>query len=262
MQFVDDLGRELSLGTYPPKRIISVVPSLTELLYDLGLDEEIVGITKFCVFPEVIFRSKPRIGGTKKLDIDKIKSLEPDLIIANKEENQKEDIELLSATFPLYVSDIKLYEDAIDKIKIIGDLTGKADEAQLLLKNIKASFSKLPIFQTRPKVAYMIWKDPMMVAGGDTYISDLLYKAGFENAFANFSRYPKITKDHIEKAKIDLVFLSSEPFPFKERDIAYFEGIISGTKATLVDGTMFSWYGSRLLLAPTYFLNLRQEFNI
>lgn len=262
MQFIDDLDRIVSLKTFPPKRIISVVPSITELLYDLGLEEEIVGITKFCVFPEVIYRTKPRIGGTKKLDIDKIKSLQPDLIIANKEENQKEDIELLSSSFPTYVSDIKLFKDAIEKIKIIGDITNKGDEAKSMLKTIEASFLKLPTFPTKPKVAYMIWKDPIMVAGGDTYISDLLNQAGFENAFASYSRYPCITQADIEKARVDLIFLSSEPFPFKERDIAYFEALISGARATLVDGTMFSWYGSRLLLAPTYFLNLRQEFNI
>ncbi len=262
MKFIDDLGLEVNLDTYPPRRIISVVPSITELLYDLDLAEEIAGITKFCVFPEVIFRSKPRIGGTKKLNIEKIKKLGPDLIIANKEENQKEDIEQLSAIFPTYVTDIRIMDDAIEKIKSIGELTNREAKAQLLVNGINAGFSELSTFSTKPKVAYMIWKDPIMVAGGDTYISDMLEKAGFENVFADQNRYPVITPEALKEAEAEYILLSSEPFPFKFKDITYFESLTSGSMATLVDGTMFSWYGSRLLKVPTYLLNLRQELKL
>jgi len=262
MKFVDDLGLEVNLDTYPPKRIISVVPSLTELLYDLDLAEEIVGITKFCVFPEVIFRSKPRIGGTKNLSIEKIKELQPDLIIANKEENQKEDIEYLSAIFPTYVTDIRIMDDAIGKIKTIGNLTNREAQAQQLIKDIRAGFKNLSTFKTKPRVAYMIWKNPIMVAGGDTYISDMLEKAGFENVFAHQKRYPVISTAALKKANAEYIMLSSEPFPFKSKDISYFESITSESTATLVDGTMFSWYGSRLRKVPTYLLNLRQELHL
>ena len=262
MNFIDDLGTNISLRIYPPQRIISVVPSLTELLYDLGLKKEIVGITKFCVFPDSIYRTKTRIGGTKTLNIEKIKSLEPDLIIANKEENQQEEVEKLSTIFPTYVTDIKLLEDAIEKIKIIGDLTGKDIEAQLLNNEIAFTFNSLSNFKSKPNVAYMIWKDPLMVAGGDTYINEMLNKSGFKNVFAKLKRYPVVKKEDLIAAKIDYVFLSSEPFPFKKRDIAYFESLIPKTQTILVDGTMFSWYGSRLRLAPPYFLNLRQELNL
>jgi ABC-type Fe3+-hydroxamate transport system substrate-binding protein len=262
MKFIDDLGLELHIKSYPPKRIISVVPSLTELLYDLDLADEIVGITKFCVFPEVIFRSKTRIGGTKKLNIEKIKALQPDLIIANKEENQKEDIEYLSSIFPTYVTDIRIMDDAIGKIQTIGDLTDRKRQAQRLVKDINTGFEALDTFRTKPKVAYMIWKDPIMVAGGDTYISNMLEKAGFENVFADQKRYPSITPTMLKAADAEFIFLSSEPFPFKSKDISYFESLTSDATATLVDGTMFSWYGSRLKQVPSYLLNLRQELKL
>jgi len=262
MIFTDDLGHKIHLQNYPPKRIISVVPSISELLSDLGLMEEIVGITKFCVFPEEMYKNKPRIGGTKTLHIDKIKALKPDLIIANKEENQQEDIEQLSASIPTFTTEIKYMSDAVEKIKTIGDLTDREKEASTLIEVINSGFSQLLDFSYRPKVAYMIWKDPIMVAGGDTYINDMLMKAGFENAFAKQSRYPTVNQEQLSSTDIDYVFLSSEPFPFKEKDINYFEEIMSKSKAILVDGTMFSWYGSRLALVPSYIKKLRQELNV
>ncbi len=258
----DDLGKEVNIVNFPPKRIISVVPSLSELLFDLGLKEQIVGITKFCIFPEELFRSKPRIGGTKSLNIEKIKDLQPDLILANKEENQKEDIEKLSATFPTYVSDIKTLEDALEKIDIISEITNTSSLGSEISKNIRNTFADLSQFETRPKVAYMIWKDPIMVAGGDTYINDMLEKAGFDNAFKHLTRYPSVDESLLRSTKIDYIFLSSEPFPFKKSHIGHFEQLMPHSTATLVDGTMFSWYGSRLNMAATYFVNLRQVLKI
>lgn len=262
MTIKDDLGREVNIVNFPPKRIISVVPSLSELLFDLGLKEEIVGITKFCIFPEELFKAKPRIGGTKSLHIDKIIALQPDLILANKEENQQEDIEKLSARFPTYVSDIKTLEDAVEKIDIISRITATKDKGQGINQAIQREFASLERFDKRPKVVYMIWKSPMMVAGGDTFINDMIEKAGFENAFKHLSRYPVVEESVLKEAEIDYIFLSSEPFPFKKSHIGHFEQIMTASKATLVDGTMFSWYGSRLSKAATYFVNLRQELKI
>lgn len=258
----DDLGREVDITNFPPKRIISVVPSLSELLFDLGLQERIVGITKFCIFPDELYRSKPRIGGTKSLHIDKIKSLKPDLILANKEENQKEDIDKLSATFPTYVTDIKTLADALKKIDIIGTITDTKRSSDEICASIISQFEELSHYETLPKVAYMIWKSPIMVAGGDTYINDMLEKAGFENAFKHSSRYPVIEESILAQTKLDYIFLSSEPFPFKKSHIGYFEQLMPQAKATLVDGTMFSWYGSRLSMAAAYFVNLRQDLKI
>jgi len=257
MKIIDDLDRSCVLPNYPPKKIISLVPSITELLYNLGLEDSIAGITKFCVYPEVIYRSKPRIGGTKTIDIEKITSIAPDLIIANKEENNREEVEILSARFPTYVTDIRNYEDALEKIKIIGELTDKKQNAQALLDVIAGSFERLRPHTVNPKVAYLIWKSPLMVAGGDTYIQDMLSRAGFENAFAHYDRYPTIEIGELLATKIDYILLSSEPFPFMEKDIAHFQRLLPHTKATLVDGTMFSWYGSRLRLVPSYFVKLR-----
>ena len=262
MIYKDDLGKEVNISQFPPRRIISVVPSLSELLFDLGLKEQIVGITKFCIFPEELYKSKPRIGGTKTLHLSKIEALEPDLILANKEENQKEDIEKLSASFPTYVSDIKTLEDALKKVDIISKITNTQKAGRRLLNSIKSGFSSLELFEKRPKVAYMIWKSPIMVAGGDTYINDMLEKAGFENVFKHLSRYPTIEESILADTNLDYVFLSSEPFPFKKTHISYFEGITPKARATLVDGTMFSWYGSRLSMAATYFVNLRRELKI
>ncbi len=262
MNIIDDLHKEVQIKTFPPQRIVSVVPSLTELLYDLGLSEQIVGITKFCIFPELIFRTKPRIGGTKTLHLEKIDALQPDLILANKEENDKSSIEELSSRFPTYVSDIKTFEDALEKIRIIGEITDTQETSLQLLNDIQQNFSRLPEQTHKPKVAYMIWKSPMMVAGGDTYISDMLSKAGFENGFEHLSRYPEIGEKELQNAGIEYIFLSSEPFPFKSSHIADFKQILPSAQATLVDGTMFSWYGSRLSLAPTYFIHLRKELNI
>jgi len=160
------------------------------------------------------------------------------------------------------VSDIKNKADAIAKIKIIGDLTGKEKEAELILKSIRESFKSLSTFQTKPKVAYMIWKEPMMVAGGDTYINDMLNQAGYENAFSELSRYPIVSNNELQNTEVDFIFLSSEPFPFRKKDIKDFNALKPDAIAILVDGTMFSWYGSRLRFASPYFVNLRQELNI
>ncbi len=261
MKIIDDLEREVHMKVFPPKRIISVVPSLTELLYDLGLEKQIVGITKFCVFPDVLFRSKPRIGGTKTIDVEKIAALQPDLILANKEENDKNSINQLSARFPTYVSDIKTFDDAVEKIQIIGEITDTASRGKEIFNNIIKAFNGFSPSDQKPRIAYMIWKSPLMVAGGDTYINDMLEKSGFENAFQHLSRYPEIDEKTLIETELDYIFLSSEPFPFKRSHIAYFKQLLPQTRATLVDGTMFSWYGSRLSVAPAYFFNLRQELN-
>jgi len=259
MNFIDDLGKSCKLTTYPPRKIISVVPSITELLYDLGLEDSIAGITKFCVFPDSIFRSKPRIGGTKTIDVEKIKAIKPDLIIANKEENDQSQIEQLSASFPTFVTDIKKYEDALEKIKIISELTDTAHKAKGLMGEIEKGFKEMPILRNKPRVAYMIWKSPLMIAGGDTYIQDMLSKAGFINAFAHHKRYPSIEESELSAAKVDYILLSSEPFPFKKKDVAFFTQISPTSKAILVDGTMFSWYGSRLQQVPPYFVTLQEQ---
>ena len=254
----DQLGREIHLEKIP-SRIISVVPSITELLFDLGLKEEVIGVTKFCIHPDEWFKSKQRVGGTKQLKIDLIKSLHPDLIIANKEENTQNDIDALSEFTTVYISDIKTMNDAYKMITDVGELVGKNSDAEKLTEEIKAQFQNLKTNNQKrltKKALYFIWREPYMVAGGDTFISDMMLQAGFDNAAKHLSRYPQQTKEQLNELNSREFFLSSEPFPFKEKHITELTKDFPGVKITLVDGEMFSWYGSRMKLAPVYFQQL------
>lgn len=253
--FTDMIGNEVIIP-YPPRRIISLVPSQTELLFDLGLDKEVVGITKFCVHPNEWFRNKKRIGGTKTVHIDIVKELQPDLIIANKEENTKEQIEELAALYPTWVSDIQTIEEGLKMIHAIGELTGTAEKAVYIADQISLEFAQLSK-AAQKRVAYFIWRKPWMCAGGDTFISDMIKKAGWENALADQQRYPEVQLEDLVNKNIDLILLSSEPYPFNETHIAEIQAILPTTKILLVDGEMFSWYGSRMKLAATYIAGLQ-----
>lgn len=256
MAFVDQTGRTVFLsGT--PQRIISLVPSQTELLADFGLDEEVVGITKFCTHPDNWFRSKTRIGGTKQIHAGIIQQLKPDLIIANKEENVKEQVEALADSFPLWVTDVNTIDDACKMIHDLGSITGKKAAADIIVEKIKYSFSLLATPIVKPRVAYLIWRSPYMTVGHDTFIHSMLELAGYENVFAGRTRYPEISVEELQKAGCDHVFLSSEPYPFSKKHIDELQPLLPGVKIMLVDGEMFSWYGSRLLRSASYFLSLR-----
>ncbi len=260
----DQLNRTLDIPQ-PPRRIISLVPSQTELLYDLGLRDEVVGITKFCLHPEEWFRSKTRIGGTKKYDFEKIRMLAPDLIIGNKEENEQEQIELLMEKYPVWMSDIYTLTDAMDMILRLGRLVGKQQAAETLKLKIEKEFEELNTFLhqtafTSKKVAYFIWREPYMVAANHTFIDHLLMHCGFKNVFSGevFKRYPEVSAEQLKEADPEIILLSSEPYPFKEKHIAEFQSICKNARIITVDGELFSWYGSRLLHAPAYFKNLIQ----
>ena len=257
--FLDQLHRQVQILS-PPKRIISLVPSQTELLFTLGLDKEVVGITKFCVHPREQFKSKPKIGGTKQVKPDVIHQLQPDLIIANKEENDREQVEKLAQQFPVWVSDIHNLEDALKMINAIGEITSTVASANRIVTNINQGFSKLHTLQQHPiSCAYLIWNNPWMVAGGDTFINNMLEKAGFQNVFSNLKRYPEISKKQLQAAAPEAILLSSEPFPFREKHFQGFAEVCPDAVINLVDGELFSWYGSRLLHSASYFLNLASE---
>ena len=257
MEHIDQLNRIVKLN-YSPQRIISVVPSQTELLFDLGLNKEVIGITKFCIHPDEWFRNKTRVGGTKQLNLNTIRNLQPDLIIANKEENSQEQLEILMKEFPVWISDIKTLDDALNMIDQIGLITNHHDQSILINQQIRNEFSKLKNFKL-VTVAYFIWNDPMMSVGNDTFINDMMKHCGFFNVFSNLKRYPAIIESELQKANPEFIFLSSEPFPFKEKHIAHYQQICPSSKIILVDGEFFSWYGSRLLKAPSYFMNLRSR---
>jgi len=253
----DQLNRQINLPALP-KRIISVVPSQSELLFYFGLDKEVVGITKFCIHPADKFKSSTKIGGTKQLDIDKIKSLKPDLIIANKEENERGQLEELMQHFPVWISDIYDLPGALDMITRVGELVGRKAEAATLTDNITQNFSELKRIPSALRVAYFIWRKPYMVAGSNTFIDSMLQKCGWVNAF-DLHRYPEIDADMLRDVMPDIILLSSEPYPFKEKHLAELNALVPSASVKLVDGEMFSWYGNRLLEAPGYFKELLAE---
>jgi len=260
--FTDQLNREVKIS-YPPQRIISLVPSQTELLFDLGLEKEIIGLTKFCIHPKEKVVGKNKIGGTKKLNLDLIRSLKPDLIIGNKEENEQDQIEELMQEFPVWMSDIYTLEDAKKTIQQIGNLVNREPEAAYLNHLINAGFNDLQTLALKnninKKVAYFIWKHPYMLAGQDTFINQILALNGLHNV-VKFSRYPEMDLAALEKLQPDLVFLSSEPYPFQEKHIKELQTALPQAEVRLVDGEMFSWYGSRLVKAVQYLFQLQKEF--
>ena len=238
-----------------PQRIVSVVPSQTELLNYLQLEEETVGITRFCVHPNTWHKNKKRIGGTKDLHIDEIIHLQPDLIIANKEENVKEQIDILSQHFPVWLTDVNNFEDALQMIADIGSLTKKDAETQQLIHQIQNKFLFSP--PEKIKTAYLIWKDPYMTTGGDTFISNMMERAGFENVFKTKTRYPSIDIDELKNLECELILLSTEPYPFKQIHVEELQNVLPDVRILLADGEMFSWYGNHMLHAPAYFEELR-----
>lgn len=258
-QITDQLNRTVDLPQYPPRRIVSLVPSQTELLYDLGLEEFVVGITKFCVHPESWFRSKQRIGGTKNVDIEKVKALQPDLIIANKEENTKEQVEDLMSIAPVWISDVNTLDDAIAMIDTVGVITDTTQKASAIVTQVRSSFEKYDQSNTTIPVCYLIWKDPYMTVGGDTFINDMLSYCGLQNVYQNKSRYPEITMEEVKALDPAIVLLSSEPYPFKEKHVQEIAALLPNAEIMLADGEMFSWYGSRLLYAAGYFEELQKR---
>jgi ABC-type Fe3+-hydroxamate transport system substrate-binding protein len=266
--FADQTGKMLVFaGT--PSRIISLVPSQTELLYDLGLDSEVVGITKFCIHPESWFRTKTRVGGTKQLNMEIIHSLQPDLIIANKEENVKEQVQQLAERYAVWTSDIHDLPSAYHMIEQVGKITGKPEAALGLVSRIQENFAQLKTINSslrdtneKLKTVYLIWQKPYMTIGGDTFIHTMLQEAGFNNIFSGEKRYPEITIELLKQKQPDVLLLSSEPFPFKPEHASALQDQLPGAKVLLVDGEMFSWYGSRLEHAADYFSTLRRQLEI
>ena len=253
--FIDQLNREVSLKK-KPKRIISLVPSLTDFLHYLSLEEEVVGITRFCIHPKAWFENKEKIGGTKRVNIDKIIALKPDLIIGNKEENTKEDILALENVAPIWMSDVNSFDDGIDMIMKLGVVLSKEEVCNELVKNLEQVYNPLKNLGQNLSVLYFIWNKPSYVAGQCTFIGSMIEKLGFNN-MAKIDRYPEL--DALGDCQPNYVFLSSEPYPFEEKHKEKYQSLFPSAKITLVDGEMFSWYGSRMLFAANYFKdNLRQ----
>lgn len=255
MRFEDQLGNSISLEKFP-QRIISLVPSQTELLFDLGLDDRVVGITKFCIHPKEWFETKTRVGGTKSIDLAKVKFLQPDLIIGNKEENTKEDIEALMEIAPVWMSDIYTLEDALEMIASIGSITNTDALANTMVSNIRVGFNALNNELSPYTCAYFIWKNPYYLSGKNTFIDALFDYCNLKN-FTSEERYPEWKSN--SEISPQVILLSSEPYPFKQEDVTEMQKLHPNSLVLLVDGEMFSWYGSRLLLSIDYLQSLKTK---
>ena len=262
----DGLGRPVSLAA-PPRRVVSLVPSQTELLADLGLDDEVVGLTRFCVRPAGWKAAKTIVGGTKNVDVGRVRGLAPDLVIANKEENVREQVEALAAVCPVYVTDVADVDGAVAMIRAVGALVGRGARAGRLADEVEAGFAALPPAPPasgppRPdRALYLIWRDPWMAAGGDTIISDVLGRGGWANAVADRDRYPALSYAEVRALDPDVVMLSSEPYPFAEKHLAEVRALAPRARVVLVDGEAFSWYGSRLRHTPHVLRALRADLD-
>ncbi|GHE66251.1 helical backbone metal receptor [Roseivirga thermotolerans] len=252
MKFTDQMGRSVELPDIP-KRIVSLVPSQTELLHDLGLNKEVVGITKFCIHPAHWRKEKVIVGGTKQVHFNRIEELAPDLIIGNKEENEESFINELATRYPVWMSDIASLNEALDMMEAIGQLTGREKEAEALVVDVLSAFAPLQEQSLKKQRAvYLIWKDPYMAVGKNTFVDEMLSMAGFENLVKE-TRYPELRLEDIKALDPEVILLSSEPYPFQKKHMSEIRNELPGVEMRLVDGEMFSWYGSRLLKAPAYF---------
>lgn len=253
MQYKDATGYAFEL-TQTPRRIVSLVPSQTEYISDLGLAETLVGITRFCIHPDHVFSKTSKVGGTKQPDIEKIKSLSPDFIVANKEENEKEVVMKLRTFCPVWVSDVRNLPQALGMMEDLGRIFQKEHVAISLTQRISEGFNALAPLKNPLRVLYFIWRKPYMSVSGDTFIGDMLERLGFVNVMAeSSSRYPVLQPEEIQALRPDVICLSSEPYPFREQHIEELKALCPQAQITLVDGEMFSWYGSRLMQSIPYF---------
>lgn len=246
----DQTGRSVTVSD-KPLRIISLVPSQTELLHYLGLGDRVVGITRFCIHPPEWFRSKPRVGGTKQVDADRIHSLQPDLILANQEENTREEILSLAAHYPVWVSDVRTWDDCLAMIQQVGALTATEEKADDLVAALTASHKRWVKLPPR-RVLYLIWRRPWMGVGSETFIHAIMQESGVVNVLAADKRYPELSEEAIKALKPDEVWLSSEPFPFRDQHVAELRTMLPAATIRLVDGGLFSWYGPRMLQLQSY----------
>lgn len=238
-------------------KVVSLVPSITEALFDLGLTEnEVIGRTKFCIHPSEKVKNVSIIGGTKNINIEKIKALRPDLILANKEENVKEQVEALMNDCKVSVTNVETIEDNYYLIKTLGRIFNKDEKAQCFNLKIYDVLNEAKV-NSRVNVAYLIWKNPYMTIGSDTFIHKILGEIGFDNIFKDRKRYPEITVEDLANAEI--IMLSSEPFPFKEKHIEELKTFYPDKKIMIVDGEAFSWYGTHIAKCGNYFKELIAE---
>lgn len=251
----DHLGREVRL-TEPPRRVVSLVPSITRTLFDLGLADHVAGRTKFCVQPEGKVDAVPVVGGTKQFHADRIRAIGPDLILANKEENEASAVRDLMDDFTVFVTDVRDLQGNERLLRDLGALTGTREMAARITEDTRRAFATVRPLPGIP-AAYLIWKDPYMAAGGDTFINAMLAAFGLNNVFAGRpGRYPEVSAGELAASGAKVVLLSSEPYPFTEKHSAEFRALCPDALVLPIDGAAFSWYGSLVAGTPAYFSQL------
>lgn len=247
---IDHIGRKIEVPI-EPKRIISLCPAITATLFEIGLNDEVVGRTRFCIYPKEQVAKVPVVAGTKDIQIDHIRALKPDLIIAEKEENTKEIVTQLEKEFPVFVFEIQSIQENKRMIQDLGKLVHKSKEATELASAIETAFKNLPNMQGK-RAAYMIWRTPHMVVGDSTYINSVLESLHLVNPFTQFDgRYPAITFEDLQNAQLDYLFLATEPFRFQDKHVQEFAEKLPGVKVSLIDGEMF-WYGVKMIEGAAY----------
>jgi len=249
---IDQIGTTVILDG-PARRIVSLVPSQTAWFHALGLDDEMVGITRFCTLPDHWHKTKTRVGGTKDVHLDQVSALAPDLIVANREENVREQVEALSKIAPVWTSDVHDLDSAVGMMRGTAGLVGRENEAEALIEEMLIRFANMAPLGHPLRTAYIIWKDPWMIVGGDTFIHDMMSRCGLVNVFADRKRYPQTGLNELAAKHCELILLSSEPYPFKEQDRDRLAALFPGVRVECTDGVPFSWYGGPLLQAPAAF---------
>ena len=252
---VDASGVALALPR-PPRRIVSLIPSITETLCALGLADTLVGVTVYCVEPAAVVRGMTRIGGEKDPDLAAIRALAPDLVVANVEENVREHIETLRGwSIPVWVTYPSTVAEGLAMIRELGEVTGAGERAEALLAELEPLLARVRAATAgrRPvPVFYPIWRNPWMTIGPDTYIHDLLAVCGAANVFGDASaRYPSVTLEEMAARRPEVVVLPDEPFRFRRAHLADFAPYaqvpaVRDGRLHLVDGKPFSWHGPRV----------------
>ena len=259
MKLLDAVGREHHPA--PDARIVSLVPSITELLCDLGLARQVVGRTGFCIHPAGVVASIPKIGGTKDVNIGKIRALAPTHLVVNIDENEKPTVDALAEFVPnIVVTHPVAPEDNLGLARLMGGIFGADEKAAAWCA---AFASELAQLRAQPKgrattVLYCIWQDPWMSISADTYIARMLAEIGWSVPRLGEARYPRFEWSDELVAGIDGVLLSTEPYRFTEAHAEALEKQI-GKPVRLVDGEMMSWYGSRALAGVRYLRQLAQD---
>src|ERR1700730_4928405 len=255
-QIVDDMGCRVEMERQPA-RIVSLVPSWTETLFALGFSSEVVGVTKFCVEPVAAVASIPKVGGTKNTDIAAIVKLEPELVIANAEENRREDVERMRAAgIPVFTTYPRTVPGAVESILRLGRVLGRESGAAELAKQITLAVSGIEAAlgvwsKLRLRVFCPIWKKPWMSFNADTYAHDVLRMLGYNNIYASAGeRYPTVTLEEAIERRPDIVILPDEPYAFDESDVSELKSLLPpalGRRVLIVGGRDLHWYGVHMV---------------